>query len=177
MQRMTRRICAALTARVPVTPLCWNRLGNFYQHLGPREMEYLITPFRRYKRPMTHPHARQDWPHEFQRLLRNRVIDMSTLPREGDVIFVPDTLTDHRIQKVPEMARRTRARSVAIFHDAGDLRLSFLSRRRLKKFWNYIESLATFDLVICISNQSRDDLLELWNRHEVNTQAETLVEG
>ena len=90
MQRMTRRLCAELTARVPVTPLCWNRLGNFYQHLGPREMEYLITPFRRYKRPMTPPHARQDWPHEFQRLLRNRGIDMLTLLREGDVIFVPE---------------------------------------------------------------------------------------
>jgi hypothetical protein len=59
---MTRQLFAELAARVPVTPFCWNRLGNFYQRLDSREMEYLRTPFRRYNRPVSHPHAREDLP-------------------------------------------------------------------------------------------------------------------
>src|SRR5262249_26962089 len=79
MQRMTRQLFAELTARAPVTPLCWNTLGNFYQRLGSREMAYLRTPFRHYKRPMSYPHARQDLPHEFRRLLCNARVDLPTL--------------------------------------------------------------------------------------------------
>src|SRR5437764_741326 len=75
IQRMTRQLFAELAARVPVTPFCWNRLGNFYQRLDSREMEYLRTPFRRYNRPISHPHAREDLPHEFLRLLRNGSVD------------------------------------------------------------------------------------------------------
>jgi len=172
---MTRQLFAELAARVPVTPFCWNRLGNFYQRLDSREMEYLRTPFRRYNRPISHPHAREDLPHEFLRLLRNGSVDMFTLLQDDDVLFVPATFTDRRMQKLPEMARRTGARSVAIFHDAADLRLSFLSERRMKKFRNYIKSLAAFDLVICVSNQSRADLFEFWKRNDVTARVETFV--
>src|SRR5262249_52377648 len=177
MQRMTRQLFAELAARVPVTPLCWNRLGNFYQRLTSREMGYLRTPFRHYKRPMRRPHVREDLPHEFRRLLSNGSVDLPSLLQDDDLVFVPDTFFDSRIQKWPEMARRTGARVVAIFHDAADLRLSLLSERRMKKFASYMKSLAGFDLVICISNQSRDDLLELWNELGATRQAETLVEG
>ncbi len=172
---MTRRLFAELAARVPVTPLCWNRLGNFYQRLGSREMEYLRTPFRRYNHPISHPHAREDLPRAFLRLLRNGSVDMFTLLQDDDLLFVPSTFTDRRMQKLPEMARRTGARSVAIFHDAADLRLSLLSGRRMKKFRNYIKSLAAFDLVICVSNQSRVDLFEFWKRIEATAQVRTFV--
>jgi glycosyltransferase involved in cell wall biosynthesis len=175
MQRMTRQLFAELEARVPVTPFCWNRIGNFYQHLGPREIEYLRTPFRRYTRPMSYPHAGQDWPHEFQRLFRNGRVDMLSLLRKNNILFLPDTFPDRRIQVLPEMTPRTRGRFVAIFHDAADLRLSILSERRKQEFRNYIKSLAQFDVVICISNQSHADLLEFWERNKVNARAETVV--
>src|SRR6476646_7430839 len=175
IQRITRQLFAELAARVPVTPLCWNRLGNFYQRLGLREMEYLTTPFRRYNGPIGHPHAREDLTHEFLRLLRNGSVDMLNLLRDDDVIFVPGTFIDRRMQKLPEMARRTRARFVAIFHDLGDLRLALLSERRMKKFRNYVKLLESFDLVICVSNQSRADLFEFWKRNEETVGVETFV--
>jgi glycosyltransferase involved in cell wall biosynthesis len=174
MQRMTRRLFAELAARVPVRPLCWNKIGDFYQRLGPCELEYLRTPFRRYRRPMNRPHAREDW-HEFRRLFRNGRVDMFTSLQDNDVLLVPDPFPDRRIHKLPEMARRTGARFVAIFHDAADLQLSLLSERGKKKFRSYLRSLATFDFVICISDQSRADLLELWKRNNVTRQAETLA--
>lgn len=177
MQRMTRRIFAELVARIPVTPICWNQLGNFYHRLGPGEMEYLKTPFRRYRRPMSRPHAREDWLREVQRLLGHVSLGLLNLLQDDDVFFVPDMFSDRRMQKLPELARRTRARSVAIFHDAAELQLSLLSRRRMEKFRNYIKSLAAFDLVICISNESRADLLEVWKRSGVTVRAETFVAG
>jgi glycosyltransferase involved in cell wall biosynthesis len=177
MQRMTRQLFAGLEARVPVTPFCWNRIGNFYQHLGPREFEYLRTPFRRYKRPVSRPHATQGWPHEFQRLFRNGRVDVVPLLRDNDILFVPDMFPDRRIQKLPEIVRRSRARFVAIFHDAADLRLSLLSQRREQQFQNYIKSLAQFDVVICISNRSHTDLLEFWKQNKVTARAETFVAG
>src|SRR5215472_6253848 len=103
MQRMTRQLFAELEARVPITPFCWNRLGNFYQRLGLREMGYLRTPFRHYKRPMSHPHARQDLPHEFRRLLCNASVGLPTRLEDDDLVFVPDTFPDSRIQKLPEI--------------------------------------------------------------------------
>ena len=177
MQRMTRRIFAELAARIPVTPICWNRLGNFYHRLGPGEMEYLKTPFRRYNRPMSHPHSREDWLREFQRLLDHVSLDLLNLLQDDDVFFVPDMFSDRRMQKLPELARRIRARSVAIFHDAAELQLSLLSRRRMETFRNYIKSLAAFDLVVCISKESRVDLLEFWKQYGVTARAETSVAG
>lgn len=177
MQRMTRRIFAELAARIPVTPICWNRLGNFYHRLGPGEMEYLKTPFRRYSRPMSHPHSREDWLREFQRLLDHVSLDLLNLFQEDDVFFVPDMFSDRRMQKLPELARRIGARSVAIFHDAAELQLSLLSRRRMETFRKYIKSLAAFDLVVCISKESRVDLLEFWKRYGVTVRAETFVAG
>jgi glycosyltransferase involved in cell wall biosynthesis len=100
---------------------------------------------------------------------------MFTLLQNDDLLFVPGTFTDRRMQKLPEMTRQTGARSVAIFHDAADLRLSLLSGRRMKKFRNYIKLLAAFDLVICVSNQSRADLFEFWKRNGVTARAETFV--
>ena len=176
MQRMTRRIFAELAARIPVTPICWNRLGNFYHRLGPGEMEYLKTPFHRYHRPMSRPHAREDWLREFQRLLGRVSLDLLNLLQDDDVFFAPDTFRPAN-EKLPESARRTRARSVAIFHDAAELQLSLLSRRRMEKFRNYIKSLAAFDLVICISTESRADLLEVWKRSGATVRAETFVAG
>lgn len=174
---MTRRIFAELAARVPVTAICWNRLGGFYQRLGPREMEYLKTPFRRYGRPVSHPHSREDWWREFQRLLRNANIDMLKLPLDGDVFLVPDMFNDRRIRKLPEFVRQTNAMSVAIFHDAAELQLSLRSGRRMREFQNYIKSLASFDLVICISDESRSDLVESWEQYGVTHEGETVVLG
>jgi hypothetical protein len=87
IQRITRQLFAELATRVPVTPLCWNRLGNFYHRLDSREMEYLRTPFRRYNGPIGHPYAREDLTHEFLRLLRNGSVNMLNLLRDDDVIF------------------------------------------------------------------------------------------
>src|SRR5438045_9520023 len=75
-----------------------------------------------------------------------------------DVFFVPDIFRDRRRKALPHFLERIRARQVAIFHDATDLRLTSVYGDRSRKSRPYLEALALFDLVICVSNEARADL-------------------
>ena len=46
MQRMTRALYLHLGNHLPITPVCWNKKGKCYQHLGRLELEILQSPFR-----------------------------------------------------------------------------------------------------------------------------------
>jgi glycosyltransferase involved in cell wall biosynthesis len=178
MQRMTRRLFAELEQRLSVTPLCWNRLGHFYHRLGNRESTYLRKPFHGYKRAVALPEMRgEKLPGELRRLLRRKPVDLSREIPKGDVFLAPDFFGDSRRQKLPELIRRAGMHSVAIFHDAAMERLGLHARRSTRKFREYIQALAFFDSVICISQQSRDDLLAFWNEYGVRELPETFVES
>src|ERR1700694_3804830 len=76
-QRMTRRIFAELTTRVSVTPICWNRLGNFYHLLGASELNCLTAPFRDRRRPQSRPELLgENFPGELRRMLARKKIDV-----------------------------------------------------------------------------------------------------
>jgi glycosyltransferase involved in cell wall biosynthesis len=178
MQRMTRRLFAELEQRVSVTPLCWNRLGHFYHRLGDRESTYLRKPFQDYKRPVALPELRgEKFPGELRRLLGRQPVDLSRELTAGDVFLVPDFFGDSRKQKLPELVRKTGMNSVAIFHDAAMERLGLHARRSTIKFREYLQALASFDRVICISQQSRDDLIAFWKELGVQDLPETFVES
>src|ERR1700730_8022273 len=163
MQRMTRRLFAELEQRLPVTPLCWNRLGHFYHRLGNRESNYLRKPFQGYKRAMALPELRgEKFPGELRRLLLRKAVDLSSELTGDDVFLAPDFFGDSRRQRLPDLIRKTGAHSIAIFHDAAMERLGLHARRSTRKFREYLQALASFDRVICISEQSRDDLLAFW---------------
>jgi len=73
MQRMTRRLFAELEQRLPVTPLCWSKIGHFYHRLGNRELRFLRTPFHDYKRAVALPELHgEKFPDELRRMLRRR---------------------------------------------------------------------------------------------------------
>ena len=178
MQRMTRQIFAELTARVPLTAICWNGLGNFYHRLGASELNCLTAPFRESRRPQSRPELLgENFPGELRRMVACKKIDMLSELQSADVLLVPDMYSDGRTQKLPELIRKAGATSIAVFHDAAAFRLDLLSPRRAKKFRNYIESLAMFDRVICISEESRADLLEFWKRFGIAAVPETCIEG
>jgi glycosyltransferase involved in cell wall biosynthesis len=178
MQRMTRRLFAELEQRMSVTPICWNRLGHFYHRLGDRESVYLRTPFQGYNRAVALPEMRgEKFPGELRRLLRRRPFDLSAQLSGGDVFLAPDFFGDSRRQKLPQLIRKIGMHSVAIFHDAATERLGLHARRTTRKFREYIQALASFDRVICISQQSRSDLLAFWNEYGIRDMPETFVES
>ena len=178
MQRMTRRLFAELEQRVPVTPICWNRLGDFYHGLDEREFIYLRTPFHGYKRAMALPELRgEKFPGELRRLLLREAVDLSKEMRERDVFVAPDFFGDSRRQKLPAILRKIGMRSVAIFHDAAMKRLGLHARRSTRKFCEYLQALAAFDRVICISQQSQDDLVSFWREFGIRDVPDTFVES
>jgi len=176
IQRVTRRIFQELARRVPITPISWNLVGNRYQFLGRRERAILEQPARFLTRPAARPELRGEYfPAELHRQIFRKSIQLQDQLQPDDRFLLPDIFRDGRLGKLPPLISETTARSVAIFHDAAVLRLSLLSERERAKFERYITSLANFDLVICVSEASRADLLQLWAELGA-TPTETVIE-
>jgi glycosyltransferase involved in cell wall biosynthesis len=176
VQRVTRQLFAALSLQTSVTPICWNRLGNYYHRLAARELARLTKPFTEHKSPMARPELRgEKIVDETKRWIKSKRIDLSDL-KDGDVLLVPDIYTDRRTKKLPATIKSSPARAIAIFHDAATLRLNLFSQRAAERFRKYVASLAVYDLVICISEQSQSDLRQLWKEFEITPMPETCVE-
>jgi glycosyltransferase involved in cell wall biosynthesis len=178
IQRVTRQLFAALSAETPVTPVCWNSLGNYYHRLGQRELECLVGNSAKKISPVSRPEFRgEKFPGELRRRIGRKAIDLAGELQDRHVLLVPDLFTDRRSEQLPAIIHRSHARSVAIFYDAASLRLGLFSRAAAERFRKYVKSLAAFDLVICISQESRDALLQLWQQYGVVQAPETCVEG
>jgi len=163
IQRTTRKIFAELRRRHAVTAICWNLRAGSYHLLGARERRILESPFR----VLSHAVARPKWYGdtflaELYRWIFCKRVRLENELKQGDVLLVPDLFRDGRMDWLPRLIAQTAARSIAIFHDAADLRLGGISAGRRARFNHYIESLAAFDLVICISHESCDYLRRLW---------------
>ncbi len=166
IQRMTRKIFAELSRVSEVRPVCWNKVGNFYTELGPAEDRFLTRPFEGRAGASSRPEWRgQDPFTEFWRFLSRRRVDLEQVVGPGDVFFVPEVFRDRRCQTLPDFFRRSRARKVAIFHDAADFRLTSIHGDRSRQSRPYLEALALFDLVICVSKETRDDLHYFWEKY------------
>jgi glycosyltransferase involved in cell wall biosynthesis len=119
----------------------------------------------------------EKFPGELRRLLGRKPVDLSSELTEDDVFLAPDFFGDSRRHKLPDLLGKTGAHSLAIFHDAAMERLGLHARRSTKKFREYLRALASFDRVICISEQSRDDLLASWSELGIRDLPETFVES
>ena len=166
IQRITRRIFQELATRVPVTAISWNILGRRFQLLSPTERLTLEAPFRVRSRPSAHPELRgENFLADAGRLMFRKTLRLENELRPGDVFLIPDIFRDARTRILPELISKARGQSVAIFHDAAALQLPALYAHAGPSFRNYIDSLAAFDLVICVSNTSHDDLQNLWAQY------------
>ncbi len=166
MQRMTRALYLHLRNRLPVTPICWNKKGSCYQHLGRRELKLLQTPFRILSGATAKPEWRgETFLAELHRLAFRKTVRLENQITSRDILLIPDFYSDVRTQRLPELIAKTGIRSVAIFHDAAALRLPQLSDKARMRFQNYLKSLAAFAQVICISHESHDDLLQRWREY------------
>jgi glycosyltransferase involved in cell wall biosynthesis len=176
IQRATRNIFRELSQRESILPMSWNLLGNCYQRLGRRELQILQDPFRVLPRSTARPDLRGENPiAELQRLLFRESIPFKTKMESGDVLLVPDIYRDGRLSYLPELIRNTGVRAVTIFYDAATLRLGIARNRTRDRFQKYIDSLAAFHLVICISRDSQEHLHQLWQERGTKP-TETCVE-
>jgi glycosyltransferase involved in cell wall biosynthesis len=176
IQRATRSIFRELGQRESILAISWNLLGNCYQRLGQRELQILQDPFRVLRDSIARPDLRGEHPiAELQRPLFRQSVPLKRKIEPGDILFVPDIYRDGRLSYLPELIRETGVRAVAIFYDAAALRLRIARNRTRDRFQKYIDSLAAFHLVICISRDSQEHLHQLW-RERGTKPAETCVE-
>src|ERR1700716_2884725 len=176
IQRATRTIFRELGQRESILPISWNLLGNCYQKLGRRELQILQDPFRVLRRSIARPDLRGEHPiAELQRLLFRQSVPLKRKIEPGDILFVPDIYRDGRLSYLPELIRETGVRAVAIFYDAAALRLRIAQNKTRDRFQRYVDSLAAFNLVICISRDSQEYLHQLWRDHGTKP-TETCVE-
>jgi glycosyltransferase involved in cell wall biosynthesis len=135
-------------------------------------LEILQSPFRVLSNATAKPEWRgENLLAELRRLAFRKTIRLENQTASADVLLVPDLYSDVRTQRLPELITKTGIRIVAIFHDAAALRLPRLSDKTQMRFQNYLKSLAAFAQVICISHESRDDLLLRW--HECGSSPTT----
>ncbi len=176
IQRATRSIFRELGQRESILPISWNLLGKCYQRLGRRELQILEDPFRVLRHSTARPDLRGEHPvAELQRLLFRQSIPLKIKIEPGDTLFVPDIYRDGRLTYLPQLIRGTGVRAAAVFYDAAALRLRIMRDRAHDRFQKYIDSLAAFHLVICISRDSQEHLHQLWRERGVSP-AETCVE-
>lgn len=165
MQRTSRRIFGELAKRLPVTPISWNWLGRHFHLLGRRELQILETPFQVESRPASRPDRQgENLLAEASRFMFRKRVLLENQLASDDVFFVPDIYRGGRMHLFPELFRKTSAQRIAIFHDAAELELPKLYPRGARSFRAYVESLAAFSHVICVSNASREHLERLWRQ-------------
>src|SRR5260370_35599404 len=95
MQRTTRALYLHLRNRLAVTPICWNRTGRCYQHLGRRELKVLQTPFRILSKAMAKPEWRgETFLAELRRLAFHKTVRLQKQITSAAILLVPESTSD-----------------------------------------------------------------------------------
>jgi glycosyltransferase involved in cell wall biosynthesis len=180
VQRMVRGIFAALSARSQVTPLLWSPKLNSYCRLTARERRFLVEPFARHQQSSAKPEklaARFPWSATVRYLHnRHRRFALERAATARDILFVPEIFQDNRIGKVRTLKTWFPGRTGAIFYDAIVLRLpEFTASTRKPHFPEYVQSLAQFDKVVCISREVETDLHHYWDLYGVKATATAVL--
>jgi glycosyltransferase involved in cell wall biosynthesis len=170
VHRTVRGLYSHLKPRTAVTPLMWDFSKRRYSTLSPRELGYLESPFASYEKSVGTP-GRWDpkfwldsWKDYFSR--GERGVPMETVLAEGNTLFVPDLCWDARIHSWKNMDKYP-GRKIALLHDAMPMRLPGQADSNDKLFDVYLRELKHFDLVVCISQEVKEDLLGFWKKHAV----------
>ncbi len=183
VQRVVRALYRAFRARGEVRPLVWDNQFGTYCSLSPREQAFLERTNDSHQGPAAEPeYAANPWP--WSKLLRhvthwrNR-LDLPSLWKPGDAFFVPEIYQDQRIEWLAgNSAHPAGLRRTALFHDAIVWRHPELTPPTRHAHWNkYMASLAGFDLVVTISEQSAADLREFWQSVRIDAPPPVTIHG
>ena len=173
VQRVVRELFRSLAAVAPVTPLIWDPGLRTYCTLSRRERGFLERPFAAGSAPAAEPGRRANpvpiWSKFARRIVhrRNR-LDFPAVATAADTLFVPEIFQDNRVEWLAGLRGCSPARRVAVCHDAIAWRRPDLSPpAREAGFAPYLDALGTFDHVIAISHETRDDLHARWREAHV----------
>ena len=157
--RIVRGLYRELTKRIPVFPAQWIEWPGKYYRVKPNSPEQ-----RRLDAPDS-PNAFVGFAERWTRPIRARPVADAEAFAPGAAWLVPEPFWEGR---AAFWSRRlgTSTRRVALFYDATPLAAgSQASHRRRARYIAYLRALCSFNRVVCISRESRDDLLAFWREH------------
>tara|TARA_Y100001968_G_scaffold326773_1_gene370503 strand:- start:32 stop:1216 length:1185 start_codon:yes stop_codon:yes gene_type:complete len=164
IQVVTRKLFGALRAQAQVEPVAWDSILRRYARLGPTEIKRMETPFPNNYRPTARPNKKDNplWKTLVSSIFRlSRRIKWEEFHLRGNAMLFPEVFRDARTRILPRKLSST-IPSSAIFYDVYVLKESEKTPpARALNFMEYAKFAASRDLVLCISNETKEDLQRL----------------
>ncbi len=161
VQVVTRNLYRALAGRIKVKPIAWDSLLQCYVRLSLSELDRMEKPFPPNYRPASRPNKQDNpaWKTFSHSILRlSRRIRWRDFESPGNALIFPEVFRDSRVRFLPRRLPPTLSTS-AIFHDACVLKEpENTPAERARNFLEYAIFAASRDLVVCISQETRQDL-------------------
>ena len=161
VQVVTRHLCRALADQTKVKPIAWDSILQCYVRLSLSERDRMESPFPPNYRPAARPNKEDNppWKTFSRSILRlSRRIRWREFESSGNGLLFPEVFRDSRVRLLPRRLPPTLNTS-AIFHDACVLKEpENTPAGRVRNFFEYAIFAASRDLVVCISDETRQDL-------------------
>ena len=174
VQRVARAVCLELERRGLALPVAFDRWRGDWRVLGPEERNMLDAPPHGGPRHRIHPR-------EVIRGAASRVLPALDAARRipqgryGGLLVV-EKLESRRAGELARLRSRLAGPSVAVVHDLIPVKFpQFATRRSLREFGGYLDTLRCYDGVAAVSEASRDDLLEYWTARGVRKRPPVTV--
>jgi glycosyltransferase involved in cell wall biosynthesis len=179
IQKTIRGLFKALEPRAEVTPLVWNDWLRSYAQLTPRQRRFLTRPFSASSGTTAAPDRAS------RSLTARAAASLSALTHRfswqpaaarDSLLIIPDVFRDHRSRVLPILLQRSGVPLVAFAHDVIPLTHPEISEHsRQSGFESYARALASAERVICVSNQTRTDLVRAWKRLNLGAVPTTVI--
>ena len=163
---MARAVCLELERRGRAVPVSYDRWRGGWRTLSPEERDTLESP--RHGGP-----RRRVRPLDAMRSVVSRVAPglhaQSTIPegRYGGLLVV-EKLESRRAGELARLGPRLDGPCVAVVHDLIPVKFpGFATRRSIREFGGYLDTLRWYDGLAAVSEASRCDLLEYWSAQGV----------
>jgi glycosyltransferase involved in cell wall biosynthesis len=166
VQRVVRRLYRHLAQARPVTPLRWDDRAAGFVRLKEEEQRFLTNPFEG-AAASANP-EKTSWWRKWLRPVQERWQPVELFPlleilQPGDVLLEPEIFKDRRNDFFSALPTPRSWKLAGLFYDAIALRFpDFNKAKRRQRFEDYLRTLADFDGVLCISDESASDLKKFW---------------
>ncbi len=160
VQRVVRAITAAISAKKPTIPVCFDPHQDAWRKLQPWEHENLTDALG-----AGSAHRSAQWPLNV-RLggYARRLFNTKSACPIGDALIAPEIFSAKIARAYPALFASVRGPRVAIFHDAIALKLpEFTPVKTVARFPAYLRELLAFDGIAAVSEDSRQSLIDYWN--------------
>lgn len=172
IQQVCRSLSGILQSLNRCTPVVFDRYAGRWRK--PDKLEYRLIGNRD-----TNPSGKRSSRWTLYQKLRGMLMGkrlQSWHPGQVDGMFFPEIIDRHRTSMIFGTEYSSGRRKIALFHDAIPAKFPhWCAAATVAHFPEYLRCLARFDHVACVSETSREDLLEQWGKMQVAPAATSVV--